>query len=280
MLNLFISLVVAAASVFLMILAVRYGLSGAIQLDNKLLKKSSGKEGFSIYFRIPGSIGVIPEYFYALILGYDNYFTRKWWALKIASFISVLLFIGILKSRSTVYSYYSLELLGEIGLIDLFTSGGLIAYLNIITVLYAALFIIICIESIRMVSYYAPLRVLSYTVLCLLISNITIITLSIIIFIGIAYLVIKVIWFFFFSSNKRKRDEDKDDESVSDIFSGGLKEFRQDLYNWESAEVVNNPVTSNKTEKEEVRRRKPKITRRRKPKNTAKDEEIPRLHPD
>lgn len=278
MLNFFISLVIAAVSVFLMILALRYGLSGAIRLDNKLIESTSGREGFSLFYRIPGRIGIIPEYFYALILGHDNYFTRKWWALKTASFISVLLFIAILKSRGLVYSYYSLELLGEVGIKDLFTSGAFIVYLNIITALYAVLFLIICIESFRMVSYYAPVRILTFTVLCFLISNITIITLSIIVFITIAYLVIKIIWFFFFSSSKRKNDKEEDEESVSDIFSGGLREFRQDLYEWESEEpVVNN---TRKLRKEKVKRRSPKITRRRKPKKTSSEDEIPRLHPD
>ena len=278
MLNFFISLVIAAASVFLMILAVRYGLAAAIKLDNKLINKSSGKEGFLLFFRIPGRIGIIPEYFYALILGHDNYFTRKWWALKTASFISVLLFIAILKSRGLVYSYYSLELLSELGIKGLFTNGATINYLNIITGLYAVLFIVICIESFRMVRYYAPIRILTFTVLCLLISNITIITLSVIVFITVAYLVIKVIWFFFFSSGKKKKDEEEDEESISDIFSGGLKEFRHDLNEWEEDPESEN-IISNDLVSPESKRRKPRITRRRKRKKPTEDE-IPRLYPD
>jgi cellulose synthase/poly-beta-1,6-N-acetylglucosamine synthase-like glycosyltransferase len=279
MLNFLISIVVAAASVFLMILAVRYGLNYSARVDNYFISKANGKEGFNWYYRIPFKIGIIPEYFFAMILGNENYFNRRWWALKTSSFISVLLFIAMLNSRSSVYSYYSLELISESGIISLFTSGSFYNFLNLITLLYISLFVMICIESFRMYKLYAPVRIIMFSVLSLLMANITVITLSIIVFITIAWLVIKVIWFLFFSSkSKRKSRDEDDDESVSDIFAGGLKTFTAELKEWENSQSYPDTRTK-REEKPKIKRKKPKIRRVRK-NVVRRDDEIPKIYPD
>lgn len=279
MLNFLISIIVAAASVFLMILAVRYGLNYSTKIDNYFISKANGQEGFNWYYRIPFKIGIIPEYFFALILGNENYFNRQWWALKTSSFISVFLFIAMLNSRSSVYSYYSLELISESGFIALFTSGAFYNFLNLITLLYISLFVMICIESFRMYKLYAPVRIIMFSVLSLLMANITVITLSIIVFITIAWLVIKVIWFLFFSSkSKRKSQDDEDDESVSDIFAGGLKTFTAELKEWENSQSYNDTRTK-RVEKPVIKRKKPKIRRVRK-NIVRRDDDIPKIYPD
>jgi len=108
--NFLISIVVFAASVFMLAVSVRYGLMGAGRLDNYFSQKNnSNYPGFQWYYRIPFSIGVIPEYFYAIVLTHDNYFNRNWWALKTASFISILVFIAGIKSRSAVTAYFSFD---------------------------------------------------------------------------------------------------------------------------------------------------------------------------
>lgn len=276
--NFIISIVVFAASVFLLAVSVRYGLIGAEKLDNYFSKKNnSNYPGFQWYYRIPFSIGVIPEYFYAIVLGHDNYFNRNWWALKTASFISILVFIAGLKSRSAVSAYFSFNFLQEGGIIALFTSGSFVNFMNIVVILYVALFVLICIESIRMHGIYAPIRIIAYSILSIFMANLTVITLSIIAFVAVVYVVIKVIWFLFFSSKKSKDNEDEDEETAGTILSGGLADFRRDLYQWEKEEK-NNPTVSYKSEpdKKTVRRR-PKITRRRR-KRTKDD--VPRLYPD
>jgi hypothetical protein len=276
--NFLISTIVFAVSVFLLVVSVRYGLKGAEKLDNYFsIKKDSGYPGFQWYYRIPFSIGVIPEYFFAIVLGYDNYFKRNWWALKTASFISVFVFIASLKSRSSVSSYFLFDFIQEKGFAGLFTSGNFVIFMNIIVVLYVALFVLICIESIRMHGIYAPVRILVYSALSLFIATLTVITLSLIMFITVVYVVIKVIWFLFFSS-KKKKDEDDEEESAGSILGGGYREFKTDLYEWE--EEDRGTVSENyRTKKPEpVKRRRPKITRRRK-KPTRNDDEIPRVHP-
>lgn len=278
--NFIISIVVFAVSVFLLAVSIRYGLSAAARLDDYFSEKNnSDYPGFQWYFRIPFSFGVIPEYFYALVLNHDNYFKKNWWALKASSFMSVLVFIASLKSRSAVYSYFSLNFLENKSILGFFTSGTFVNFMNIIVLLYVALFILICIESIKMHGIYAPIRIAVYSLLSLFMANLTIITLSLIVFIAIVYVIIKIIVFLFSSSRRRRRNryEDEDEETVGSILGGGLQEFRTELYEWEEEDKITPNINVKKESK--TKRKRPKITRRRK-KIIHNEDEIPRLHPD
>ena len=277
--NFLISTIVFAVSVFLLVLSVRFGLKGAEKLDDYFsLKKGSEYPGFQWYYRVPFPIGVIPEYFFAIVLEYNNYFKRNWWALKTASFISVLVFIAGLKSRSALTSYFSFDFLQEKGFAGLFTSGSFVIFMNIIVLLYAVLFVLICIESIKMHGLYAPVRILTYSVLSLFMASLTFATLSALVFIAVVYVAIKVIVFLFFSSRKNKKYDDKEEESAGAILGKGYYEFKKYLYDWEANEKESISENS-KYEKHKVTKgRKPKITRRRE-KPVRDDDEIPRVHP-
>ncbi len=276
MMNFLISIIVFAASVFLLGVSLRYGVIGLSKIDAYFSGKSNSNfPGFSLYYRIPFSIGIIPEYFYAIVLGRDSYFNKSWWALKTSSFISVLLFIAGLKSRSAVYSYFTLSFLQEKGITGLFSSGTFVMFMNLIVLLYLALFVLLCIESIKMHTRYAPIRILYYSILCILMANLTIIAISLIVFISIVYLVIKLIGFFFFSSSKRKKEVD-DDESAGTILKGGFKEFKAELSEWENQEDRKIKFRSEEKTKRKKPRR-PKISRRRKV--VKNNDDIQRLHP-
>jgi len=273
--NFLISIILFAVSVFLLAVSIRYGLRGAARLDNYFSQKhNSDYPGFEWYYRIPFSIGVIPEYFYALIMAYDNYFKRNWWALKTASFIAILVFIAGLKSRSAVAAYFSFDFVIEGGITAFFTSGNFVMFMNIIVLLYAALFVLICIESIRMHGVYAPIRIAVYSILSLMMANLTVITLSIIVFITLVYIVIKIIGFFFSSRRRRRYEREEEEETAGSVLGKGLREFRVELYQWEE-EGKTRPKSEDKPERKtkKIKRKRPKIKR------TFK-KDIPRLHPD
>jgi len=255
--------------------SIRYGLRGAARLDNYFSQKhNSDYPGFEWYYRIPFSIGVIPEYFYALVIAYDNYFKRNWWALKTASFIAVLVFIAGIKSRSAVADYFSFDFLMEGGITALFTSGNFVTFMNIIVLLYVGLFVLICIESIKMHGIYAPIRIAIYSLLSLMMANLTVITLSIIVFVTMVYIVIKIIGFLFSSRRRRRYEREEEEESAGSVLGKGLREFRVELYQWEE-DGKTRPKSDNKPERKtkKIKRKRPKIKR-----SFRKD--IPRLHPD
>lgn len=64
MLNFLIFIVVFAVSTFLLAVSVRYGMIGAQRMENWLTQKSGRSfDGFDWYYRIPFSIGLIPNFF-------------------------------------------------------------------------------------------------------------------------------------------------------------------------------------------------------------------------
>ena len=279
MLNFLISVVVFSASVFLLAVSIRYGLRGAARLDEYFSQKhQSNYPGFQWYYRIPFSIGVVPEYFFALVIAYDNYFKRNWWALKTASFISVLVFIAGLKSRSAVAAYFSFSFLEGKGITGFFTSGNFVMFMNIIVLLYVVLFILICIESFKMHGFYAPVRIVVYSLLSFMMANFTIITLSLIVFVTVVYVIFKIIVFFFSSRRRRHRRDEEEEETAGSILGSGLQNFKTELYHWENEKRSRpEPTYHQETNKKKtIKRKKPKIKR----KKSAYGNDIPRLHPD
>ena len=186
-----------ATFVFLLVV-IRYGLKGAGMWDDKISNKSKNPfTGFNWFYRIPFSIGVIPEYFFWMTIGNNNYFKTNWWALKTSSFVTFLLFIAVLSNGSEVESYYSFERIAEHGLMSFLTSGITFWYLNLLMLFYSTAFILIVIESIRMHHWYAPVRIIIYSILSLLMSVVTFIILGLIIVTTILYIAYKIIKFLF-----------------------------------------------------------------------------------
>ncbi len=280
MLNFFITFVVFVVSFFLMAAGVRYGMLAAGKFDNWLATKSRHDfTGFDWYFRIPFSIGMIPEYFFGMVLGKDNYFKTNWWALKISSFLAVLLFVALLQSRSDVAAYYSLSFISENGFTGYFTSGTFVWYLNFITLLYISLAVLLVVESIKLVRGYAPLRILFYGVLCLFMAGLTISVLTLIVFASLIYLAFKVIKFLFFNQNNRGKIFDEDEETAGDILRGGFSKFKIELKEWEAERKSTRRIkTSASKRKTPAIKRKVKVTPPTK--RSQNYDDIPRLHPD
>ena len=277
MTNLFISILTFSVSVFLIGLSLRYGLKGAGNLDN-FFSERTGRSytGFNWHYRIPLSAGFIPEYYFFLVIGPANYFKTNWWAIKTSAFISVFLALAILNNRTTVFNYYSFQLILNQGFISLFTSGTFIWYLNIITLLYLALFTLIAVESVKMHGFYSPIRIFIYSFLSFLMTDLTVIVLGLIVFITAVYIAYKVIKFLFFSNKKSySRNNNDADEEVSGKFRKGLALFRQEVLEWEMEMEATIPVKrKNKRPKITISRRKETV------KESTYKSDIPRLHPD
>lgn len=285
MINFFISIVIFAVSVFLLAVSIRYGLMGAARLDEYFSAKSQKIfTGYPWYYRLPFSIGFIPEYFFYLIISATNYFKNNWWPLKTSALISILIAMATLKSRSAVFAYFSFDFVKEGGISALFTSGTFVTFMNIIVLLYLALFVLICIESIKMHGIYAPARIFVYSMLSFMMAQLTVIILGLIVMVTVVYIIFKIIVFLFFSRRRRRHrryeEEEEEEESTGDIMRGGLKVFKQEVLEWEE-EVKLERATVRKSVKTKSRVR-PKVRIRRK-KPSGKNNhgsEIPRLHPD
>lgn len=274
MANFLISILTLSVSVFLFGVSLRYGLKGAGKLDEYFsVKANKSFEGFQWYYRIPFSIGFIPEYYFYLVIGRDNYFKTNWWAIKTSAFLSVSLALALLNNRTMVYDYYTFKLIMDHGFVSLFTAGSFIWYLNFISVFYLALFTLIVIESVKMHGIFSPIRIFIYSLLSFFMASLTIIVLGLIVFITAIYIAFKIIKFLFFS-NKKSYSRNDEEEEVTGIFRKGLSSFKPEVLEWEQE------LNTRKPEKRE--KVKPKITISRKKKTSEKTykSDIPRLHPD
>ena len=267
-------------SVFLFSMVINYGLKLAERWDAKICNKLQRSfDGFNWFFRIPFAIGVIPEYFFYLVLRADNYFRTNWWALKLFAFNTFLIFIAVITNNSVVDKYYSLAYYTQNGISALFTSGVTFWYLNILTLVFLAIITLIIIESVRMHGWYAPVRIILYSTLSFFMAAITLMVLSLIITITVLYIAYKIIKFLFFSSS-RKRAEEEGDEDVSDQLNNSYRRFRAELYNWENDFKSTKKTVKREVKKSKITRKRPAIKRKRKPKVEPRDDDIPRFYPD
>jgi hypothetical protein len=283
MLNFFISIVVFAASVFLLGVSIRYGLIGAGRLDEYFSAKTGRTfTGYPWYYRLPFGVGFVPEYFFFLVIGSTNYFKTNWWPVKTSAFLSVLIALATLNSRTVVYNYFSFGLIRQEGFLALFTSGTFVWFLNIIVVLYLALFVMIVIESIKMHGIYSPVRIFTYSLLSLMMAQLTVIVLGLIVAISLIYIAFKIIVFLFFSSNRRRnrRRDEEEEESAGSILNGGLQLFKQDVLAWEEEVKAERKSRRNTTNSKPKPRPKVKIRRKKAPVKKAYADDVPRLHPD
>jgi len=276
MLRFILYLFAFTASVFLLSASIRFGLKGAALWDNKISNKlDSIFMGFNWHYRIPFAIGVIPEYYFYMVLGNNNYFRTNWWALKTGAFLSFLMFLAFLTNKSESEAYYSLQTISESGLITYVASGVTFWYLNIINLLIITLFALIVTESIRMHNWYAPIRIVLYSLLSLFMYTLTIIVMTVIIMVTFLYIAYKIIKYLMTSSRRRKEQED--DHDVSETLNNNYRVFRAELYAWEN-ELRSTRSSVRKEKKTIVKRKRPTI--KRKPKPKPKNDDIPRFHPD
>lgn len=276
MLRFILIMIGLAISAFSMAMMIRYGLKLAISLDDRFCdRRDAGFRGFRRHFRFPTAVGVIPEFFYFMVLGGNNYFTARWWALRTASYLSFLVFLAALFSRRAVESYYSLSFLQEQGIAALFTSGSSFWYLNMVNALFIGLFIMICIESIRMHGWLSPVRIVLYTSLSLLMASLSLSILTLIIAVSLLYVAYKIIkWFM--TSSRRVKVENHDDDDTREKFNNTYRMFRADLYEWERDRKTERKASREVKKKPVIRRKRKKIVR----KPVEKSNDFPRIYPD
>ena len=275
MLRFIMYMIATAAIVYTASMAIRFGLRLAFSWDDRISGRIRNRHtGFRWYYRIPTSTGVIPEFFFFLVLGRKNYFRDGWWALRTSFFISLLLFLVAVLDRSAVEKYYSLAYLAENGFTAYLSSGAAFWYLNMVNLLFLGVFILLLVESIRMHHGWSPVRIIIYTVLCVLMVLVTLAVLILIIAVSFLYLAYRIIKFLMSSRRTGKRGNDGRNEKLGKL-SKMYGEFMAELYAWESER--------RSAPKAKPMKRKPRITRKKKNDDTKPapiDNDIPRFHPD
>jgi hypothetical protein len=184
----------------------------------------------------------------------------------------------MLKSRSGVESYYSLDLIRNHGFAAIFTSGTFIWYMNIISLLYTVLIVLITLESIKVAGVFAPIRILVYLFLSFMMAALTVATMAVITFTTVIYIAWKLISFLFFSNRSSVSQAGQGGETLEDILREGFSGFKRDLDEWTSERK-----SPRRRKKVPAQRKKPVITQKRAALSGSiigDDTDIPRLYPD
>jgi hypothetical protein len=278
MLRFIMYLIGGASLVFTLSVMLRHGLRLAFVWDDKICNRLNSRFcGFRRHYRVPSSIGVIPEFFYFLVLGRSNYFSTRWWALRAASYLGFLFFLAAVFSRGVVSRYYSLAYWSENGLQTMLSSGTGFWYLSIVNMLFALVIVMIIIESIRMHKAWAPVRILMYTVYSVFMAAVSMITLALIISVTFLYIAYRIIKFFFTSGRKVHLDTD-DNDSPSEKLNNSYRRFRAELIAWEKERKADKAEDRHEVKPPVITRKRPKIVRKTKP--APVDDDIPRFYPD
>jgi len=278
MLNFLQTVVVFAAGIFVSGLIVRYGLKLGSRIDAYFLRKARSRFGGYQWMNfLPTKLGKLYGYFQYRVLGIENYFKGISWPVKVASIVSLLLFIAYSSNKQSVIDYYSLTFFKENDMAVLFGSQISVWFFHVITLSYIVLFALILIESIRMHKFYAPVRFVLQVVFSALMSVLTVFSVSVLIIVSIIYIALKIIQFLFFNKADKGDQEKKKGFSIP-----GFQEYLQSRASYE-------PETVYKTQQffsEEKKRKKTKTgkveteTRTEATKPIDFDDDIGRIYPD
>lgn len=149
-------------------------------------------EGFTWYFRLPGRVGDLVEYYFYFLLGNRDFFSRRAWPIKIAGFLSLLLCIAFLFKYRFARDYLMLENLDQ-GISYYVHSGFWGWYINTIVIGFIILVALIIAESIRMGGKRAWLRPGIYIVLSVLTTACTYLFMASLVVVGILYIIVRFI---------------------------------------------------------------------------------------
>lgn len=264
-------LIFIAVTVVLAVL-VRFGLRLIALIDKKFVPKTgSAFNGFAWFFRLPGKVGDLAEYYFYFLLGSKDFFSRRAWPIKVAGLLSLLLYIAYLLKGAFTKSYLSFEYFNDDVLFFLHT-GFWGWYLNTIVSGYLALVTLVTLESTRMKGLRAPLRVLSYLVLTAATTTCTFLFMASLLVAGIIYIVIRFILSLFLRSRIVGGESRWLSENLNIMT---FTYFRQVLKVWED-DLSNGNIEL----ESEVTVKKPPLKKKTVTKEVKPDSSIPKAYPD
>jgi len=277
MLNFLQTLVVFTAGIFVSGLIIRYGLKFGSRIDLYFLRKARSRfGGFQWMIFLPSKLGKLYGYFQYRVIGFESYFKGISWPVKVASIVSLLLFIAFSSNRQSVIDYYTLSFFRQNDITVIFGSQISVWFLHVISLSYIILFSLILIESIRMHKFYAPVRFIIQLAFSVIMSILTVFSVSVLIIVSIIYVALKIIQFLFFNRNKQNQEEKKG-------FSiPGFQEYLQYRESFEPETTYDNQqfYSEKKTRKKTKRNKVEKETKTGTTGPIDFDDDIGKVYPD
>jgi hypothetical protein len=204
MLNFILKLVLGIAGLVGLIFFIRYSLTMLSGFDKFFTKRyRHTSRGLRWGIRLPTKVGEVVEFYFYVILGKKNYMNYSSWPIKITLIISMFLFLAILTSWSFVANYYTFQL-GYY-----YEGGSILWYLHLITLAYLSVIVLVSVDSIKMMGYFAPLRILYFGVVMVASIGASVLSFSLFIAFSFFYLIIKILGFFFRSRRRYRYEKER-----------------------------------------------------------------------
>ncbi len=219
--------------------------------------------GFQWGMRIPYKVGEVLQFYFYCLMGKKNYTNYSTWPVKIALLISIFLFMAMLTKRSYTEAYYTLNLVSSDGSNPYLHGGTILWYLHMVNLAYLGLIALVSLDSIRMMGWFAPVRIIQVTFSIFISAVTSQISFFMLVIMSFMYLAFKIIAFLF-KNNRRVVIKEKKPSLVAKYYMQFLE--------------VKNSFDSPDIDNSSVRVRKPKP----KPKTRLDfyDDNIPKLKSD
>jgi len=195
------------ASLIALIFFVRYSLKMLSRFDRFFTKRyPHTSKGFRWGIRLPTRVGEVLEFYFYVIIGKKNYMNYSSWPVKLTLIISVFLFLAMLFGRSFVTDYYTFAMEGPNPYL---TGGSNVWFLHLVNFSYFAVLVLVAVDSIKMMGYFAPLRILYFAVVMAASVGASVLSFSLFIAFSVFYLIIKILGFFFRSRRRYRHEKEQ-----------------------------------------------------------------------
>ena len=200
MLGYLLNLLIGIASLVGLIFFVRYSLKMLSKFDKFFTKRyPHTSKGLRWGIRLPTKVGEVLEFYFYVIMGKKNFMNYSSWPVKLTLIISVFLFLAMLFGRSFVTGYYTFALEGSNPYL---TGGSNVWFLNLVNFAYLSVLVLVAVDSIKMMGYFAPLRILYFAVVMVASVGASVLSFSLFITFSVFYLIIRILGFFFRSRRR------------------------------------------------------------------------------
>ena len=193
--------------------------------------------GFRWGIRIPTKVGEVLQFYFYAIMGRKHYMNYSSWPVKVALMISVFLFLGFITGRRFFNDYYALGLSSSEGLNPYLHGGTILWYFNLVNLAFLGLLVMVSIDSVRMMGWFAPLRIGLNLVIIGVCALTTLISFSVLVAISFLYLAYKVLMLFFRSGRRYSR------ESSPSMLAGYYRHFLEVKNQFDSPDIRNDRDT-------------------------------------
>jgi hypothetical protein len=209
MLKFLLGIILGLASLTGLIFLLRLLLDLQSKADRYFTRKyPRTSKGFRWGIKVPTKAGEILQFYFYSLMGKKHYMNYSSWPVKIALLITVFLFIAVLTANRFTNDFYTFRLTHPEGLNPYLHGGTVLWYLHMVNLAYLGLLVLVSVDSVRMMGWFAPLRIGLNVVTMGVSIMASLISFGLLVAISFLYIAYKLLMLFFVKKENRSRDRE------------------------------------------------------------------------